>query len=86
MENKVKKLLEDLDFSSEESIKKFIREMDSDLYEGKYIDGKEVIVSIQKGVGMKVTSDSNNPKILKIMDYSIDEDGELIVEEIYEPK
>lgn len=86
MENKVKKLLKDLDFSSEESIKKFIREMDSDLYQGKYVDGEEVIVSIQKGVGMKVMSDSNNPNILKIIDYSIDEDGKLIVEEIYEPK
>lgn len=49
-----------IDFDDLESIKKFIEENESNLYEGKNIDGEDVIVTLEQGAGMEVRVKQEN--------------------------
>lgn len=46
--------LEQLDFTKRETRKEFVNNTESGFYSGKDLEGKEVIVSLEKGVGMDV--------------------------------
>ena len=62
------------DFSTREARVKFIAEMESSAYSGTDADGGEVVVFIQKGVGMEVqTEHKNKPGWLECVFY--DQDG-----------
>ena len=49
-----------IDFDDLESIKKFIEENESNLYEGKNIDGEDVIITLEQGAGMEVRVKQEN--------------------------
>lgn len=83
--NEVEKISVDIDFTKEDSIRKAINTIDTGIYTGQFPDGKDFIMSLEKSKGMVVTSESNCSSILRKMEYSILEDGELWIEEIYEP-
>jgi hypothetical protein len=54
MEKRDTKVLENLDFTDIEQRKAFIHANESSLYFGTSVDGKEVIVQLDKGKGMTV--------------------------------
>ena len=49
-----------IDFDDLESIKKFIEENESNMYEGKTVDGEQVILSLEQGEGMIVRVKQEN--------------------------
>lgn len=51
-ENKALKVV--LNFDSPEEIKKFISENESSLYTGKNVDGQDIMIRLDKGIGMLV--------------------------------
>ena len=64
---------------------KFIREMESDLYVGKNVDGEEVQVRLQQGAGMEIwTRHHEKPRWWEVV--SFDEYGfqESVTYKLYE--
>lgn len=63
-----------INFDTSESIREFIHNNESSIYEGTNIDGESVIVLLEKGKGMIVkTQKHNKPKWFEVVEY--DEDG-----------
>ena len=61
-----------LNFDDFNSIRYFIHNTESNLLGGKNVDGEEVVVSVQKGVGMTVRTFQSN-KWIRVDEY--DENG-----------
>lgn len=84
--NNLKEKLEKLDLENDNTIIEFINTMESDLYTGKNSEGEDIVVAIQKNVGMRISTYQKNNWI-RINEYTIvnEENYQYIErEEIYE--
>lgn len=83
----INELIKKVDFSDFSTVKNFINNVESGMYNGKFDDGKEFILMVQKGKELSIHQESNNPKIAKVDMYQIDEDepNGIIYSEMYEP-
>lgn len=68
--NDLKEELEKLDLENDNTIIEFINTMESDLYTGKNSEGEDIVVAIQKNVGMKISTYRKNNWI-RINEYTI---------------
>lgn len=78
--------IEKLDLENDNTIIEFINTMESDLYTGKNSEGEDIVVAIQKNVGMKISTYQKNNWI-RIDEYTIRKDGNyqyIEREEMYE--
>lgn len=62
--------IEKLDLENDNTIIEFINTMESDLYTGKNSEGEDIVVAIQKNVGMKISTYQKNNWI-RIDEYTI---------------
>jgi len=82
---KLKNDFNKIDFNNDESIIRFINNIDADtkLMSGTNSDGNTIVISAEKGVCLKLDTYLDNGFIRSNI-YTID-DNDLIKEEIYEP-
>lgn len=75
---------EKIDFNDDNSLIQFINKKESDLYESKDNKGNRIIVGIEKGIGLRISTYQSNGWI-RINDYYIDkEENKIIRTETYE--
>lgn len=67
--------LKQLDFSDDKQLIKVIKDTNSDLFSGKYIDGNQISLGIEKGKGIRVSTYQSNGWI-RINEYTIEFDDE----------
>lgn len=62
-----------IDFSDRGTIKKFICENQSSVYEGTNIEGEEVFILLEQGMGMDVkTIKKEKPRWFQVVEYDSD--------------
>lgn len=71
----VEERIKHLNFNNDKELIEFIKEMNSELYNGKDNEGNIIVFGIDKGVGIRVSTYQSNGWI-RINEYTIEKDEE----------